>query len=146
MQPNLPLQRALSRGAGLSGKDGSAPRATQIKRLPLSAIIKEMASTLLRDPTRPPSPEAAHAALLLAHVAWNRQADLGKKRPDYRLMLHQFEASKPDLWAELTSADPEELIARLAAYRDLHHSEDRRYLLVCGMRDEEVYAEWHDPS
>jgi hypothetical protein len=42
---------------------------------PLSAIIKEMAFTVLRRPEAPPSTETAHTALLLAHIGWNRPID-----------------------------------------------------------------------
>jgi hypothetical protein len=45
-------------------------------------------------------------------------------------------------WAELISTDPEALITQLAAYRKRHHPNDHRYLVVCGMRDEQVHAEW----
>lgn len=107
---------------------------------PLSAIIKEMAFTILRRPEAPPSSEAAHAALLLAHIAWNRRSD--SQTLDYRPMLREFEASNPNLWDGLKSTDPDELIAELAAYRARHHRDDRRYLVVCGMRGESVHAEW----
>lgn len=107
---------------------------------PLSAIIKAMAFTILRRPEAPPSAEAAHAALLLAHIAWNRRTD--SRAPDYRLMLGEFEASNPNLWDELTSTDPDELIAELAAYRELHHRNDERYLVVCAMRGDHVHTEW----
>ncbi len=107
---------------------------------PLSAIIKEMAFTVLRRPEAPPSSEAAHAALLLAHIAWNRRSD--SQTPDYRSMLREFETSNPSLWDELKSSDPDELIAELGAYRALHHPNDRRYLVVCGMRGDKVHVEW----
>ena len=57
-------------------------------------------------------------------------------------MLAEFEASNPNLWQELKSANPEELIDELAAYRQLHHRNDQRYLVVCGMRGDKVHAEW----
>lgn len=41
-------------------------------RKPMSAILKEMALTTLVDPEATPSSEAAAAALLLSHVAWQR--------------------------------------------------------------------------
>lgn len=106
---------------------------------PLSAI-KDMAFRVLRRPEAPPSSEAAHAALLLPHIAWNGRADT--RRPDYRPMPTEFEASNPNPWQELKSADPEELIAELAAYRELHHRNDQRHLVVCGMRGDKVHAEW----
>ncbi len=43
----------------------------------MSQILKEMAMTLLKDPRAIPSSEAGHAALLPAHVAWNRS--IGQK-------------------------------------------------------------------
>lgn len=107
---------------------------------PLSGILKDMAFTVLRRPEAVPSSEAAHAALLFAHLAWNRRVDA--RTPDYRPMLSEFEASNPNLWAELTSTDPEALITQLAAYRERHHRNDHRYLVVCGMRGEQVHAEW----
>ena len=108
-------------------------------RRPLSAIMKDMAFTILRRPEAVPSSEAAHAALLLAHLAWNRRVDT--RMPDYRPMLGDFEASNPNLWAELISTDPEALITQLAAYRERHHPDDHRYLVVCGMRGEQVHTE-----
>lgn len=99
---------------------------------PLSAIIKEMAFGVLRRPEVPPSSEAAHAVLLFAHIAWNRRAD--SRTPDYHAMPGELEASNPKQWEELTSADPDELIAELTAYRERHHRSDERYLVVCGMR------------
>jgi hypothetical protein len=107
---------------------------------PLSAIMKEMAFTVLRRSEQRPSSEAAHAALLLAHIAWNRRTD--SPTPDYRQMLREFEGSNPNFWDELKSADPDQLIAELAAYREFHHQSDERYLVVCGMRGNNVHAEW----
>ncbi|MSO22270.1 MAG: hypothetical protein EXQ58_03240 [Acidobacteria bacterium] len=39
----------------------------------LSAIFKELAITLFVDTSHIASSEGAHAALLLVHVAWNRE-------------------------------------------------------------------------
>lgn len=114
-------------------------------RRPLSEIIKEMACTVLRQPEAEPSAEAAHAALLFAHVAWNRAAALGPFGPDYRPMLQEFEASNPGLWNELTSSDAEALIAELMTYKLAHHSQDRRHVVVCGMVGAKVHVEWMDP-
>jgi hypothetical protein len=113
---------------------------------PLSAIIKDMAFSLLREPEAVPSSEAAHAALLLAHIAWNRRVDVATPEPAYGPMLREFEASNPDLWNELKSTNPEELIGELVAHREAHYRDDRRFLVVCGMRDDKVHAEWIDRS
>jgi hypothetical protein len=108
--------------------------------------MKEMASTVFRNPEAVPSSEAAHAALLFAHIAWNQRADVGKRRPDFRPMLKEFEASRPSLWDELISRDADALIGRLAAYRDAHHPHDFRYLVVCGISEGKVHAEWCEPE
>jgi len=38
----------------------------------LSEVIKSIAVHMLAKPSRIPSTEAAHAALLFAHAGWNR--------------------------------------------------------------------------
>lgn len=114
-------------------------------RRPLSAIIKELSLTVLRQPEAVPSSEAAHAALLFAHVAWNRSRAIGVSATDYGPMLRQFEASNPRLWNELKSSDAELLIAELAAYKQAHYSNDHRHIVVCGMRGDNVHVEWIEP-
>ena len=114
-------------------------------RRPLSAIIKEMSLTVLCEPDLVPSSEAAHAALLFAHIAWNRATDLKARSPDYRSLLRQFEASNPALWNELKSSDPEALVAGLTAYKQVHHPHDHRQIVVCGMRGDNVRVEWIEP-
>ena len=99
-----------------------------------------MACTVLRQPEAQPSSEAAHAALLLAHVAWNRAAGFGT--PDYRPILREFETSNAGLWNELTSSDAEVLIAALGRYKQVHHLHDHRQVVVCGMRGDNVHVEW----
>jgi len=74
-----------------------------------------MSCAVLSQPEAEPSAEAAHAALLFAHVAWNRAAVFGARGPDYRPMLREFEASNPRLWDELKSSDAEALVTELAA-------------------------------
>jgi len=112
----------------------------------LSEIIKEMACVVLKNPEREPSSEAAHAALLMAHVAWNRANGLAAGQSAYLQMLRQFEESNPALWSELRSADTESLIAELVIYKEQHYQHDRRHLLVCGMRGDKVHVEWTHPA
>jgi hypothetical protein len=76
-------------------------------RRPLSEIIKEMSCTVLNRSDAVPSSEAAHAALLLAHVAWNRAEAIGAPSADYGPMLREFKMSKRDLWNELKLSDAE---------------------------------------
>ena len=116
-----------------------------VMRRPLSEIIKEMACTLMADPERVPSSEAAHASLLFAHAAWERAARPKAQGPVYRLVLRQFEVSNPAMWSELKCSDSEALIAELVAYKQAHHPDDRRQIVVCGMRGDNVRVEWMDP-
>jgi hypothetical protein len=105
----------------------------------------EMSCTVLSQPEAVPSSEAAHAALLFAHVAWNRAAAPGERGPDYRPMLREFEVSNQHLWKELKSSDAEALITELVAYKQGHHPNDRRRVVVCGMRSDNVHVEWIEP-
>lgn len=107
----------------------------------LSAVFKEMALTLFVEPSRVPSSEAAHAALLLVQVAWNREVD-GPLPDRYRQVLGAFERSRPNFWSELRSRDCEALIEELRLLKRQRYSEDRRRVLVCGMRGENVHIEW----
>jgi hypothetical protein len=117
-----------------------------LMRRPLSEIIKEMACTLLTDPGSVPSSEAAHVSLLLAHAAWERATRPRTRGPDYHPLLRQFESSNPNLWSELKSADAEALVVELTAYKQAHYSNDRRQIVVCGMRGDNVRVEWIDPQ
>jgi hypothetical protein len=114
-------------------------------RRKLSEIIKEMACVVLKDPARQPSAEAASAALLIAHLAWNRAIDAGPSRVPSEL-LRQFEASNRLLWQELKSDNPEALISELVAYKQLYYPADRRHLIVCGMVGDKVHVEWTEPT
>lgn len=112
--------------------DGARPK--------LSERLKEIALSALRDPEAVPSSAAAHAALLFAHVGWNRA--LGHLGGGYETILHGVTGGREDFWSELRSADPEVLIeaareAELAKYPD-----DRRVVLVCGIPDGRVHVEW----
>ena len=100
-----------------------------------------MAQSILVDPSCIPSSEAAHTALLLAHVAWNREIRGAEPFP-YEKMLEVFEKSKPDLWKEIRSADCECIIDEFRLYKQQHYPEDMRTVLVCGMRKGNVHIEW----
>lgn len=114
-------------------------------RRPLSAIIKEMACTLLANPAGVPSGEAAHTSLLFAHAAWERATRPTASLPDYHPMLRLFHASNPAMWSEFKSSDAEALVMELIAYKQAHYPDDQRQIVVCGMRDDNVRVEWIDP-
>lgn len=99
----------------------------------------EMAKTLLKDPVNPSS-EAAHAALLFAHVAWNRAN--GNKVISYRKVLNEFEYSNPDLWDEFKLTAHGEIIKSLIVYKNEYYPGDSRVIRVCGMRKNNVHVEW----
>jgi len=106
----------------------------------MSDIIKELAFLSLRNPHAIPSSEAAHAALLFAQVAWNRE--LGHDTPDYRELLNVFLRSNPNLWSELRSRDTEEMIEIMRKAKKQRYPMDRRVIVVSGMREQNVHVEW----
>jgi hypothetical protein len=106
----------------------------------MSDIIKELALLCFRETHKVPSSEAVHAALLMAHVAWNRS--LGHDIPDYMKLLQIFLRSNPNLWSELRSHDTEVLIETIQKAKEKSHLADRRAVVVCGMREGNVRVEW----
>ena len=81
----------------------------------LSAIIIEMAETVLARPGNMVCDEAAHVALLLAHVAWNReiQANGLPTRKQYEALLKEFAKSNREFVKDLRGHDFDTLIADL---------------------------------
>ena len=111
----------------------------------MSDIFKEMALTLFRVPNAIPSSEAAHATLLLTHVAWNRA--LGETFTDVECqrILRKFEKSRPALWVELRSRDWKSMINDLIEYKKEHYPDDKRIVVVCGINPQKnIHVEWHD--
>lgn len=106
----------------------------------------EMAKTLLKDPIDP-SNEAAHAALLFAHVAWNKAngiKDISYRW--YRKVLEEFEYSNPDLWDEFKLTVHRKIIKSLVAYKKEYYPRDFRIIHLCGMRKNNVHVEWEDAA
>ncbi len=112
----------------------------------LSEIMKEMSESLLRNPGGVPSPEAAHVALLFAHVAWNESVGLDHTRDGYRNVWETIEAENPALWNEFKSNDINAMIDGLVRYKTAHYPNDRRRILVCGMVPGKVHVEWLNPA
>ena len=106
----------------------------------MSAIMKKLALMSFRTPSKIPSSEAAHASLLLAHVAWNRA--LGHDTQAYKELLMVFSRSNPNLWSELRSRDAEALIETMRQAKERLYPTDRRAIVVCGMREGNVHVEW----
>jgi hypothetical protein len=110
----------------------------------MSEILKEMSEHLLRDPGGVPSSEAAHVALLFAHVAWNEGVGLDHAREGCRNVWETIEADNPELWDEFKSNDIDAMIDELVRYKREHYPGDRRRILTCGIPDGKVRVEWLD--
>ena len=111
----------------------------------LSAIIIEMAETVLARPENMVCGEAAHAALLLAHVGWNReiQADAPPTREQYEILLKEFAKSNREFVKDLRSDDFDALIAELRLYKRRTYPKDTRFISVCGTTPTgNVHVEW----
>ncbi len=108
----------------------------------MSEIMKEMAQILLRQLRKVPSSEAAHVALLFANIAWNECVGLNRAREGYRNVWEVIEAENPELWNEFKSNDINEMIDELVRYKKDHYPDDRRRILICGMREANVHVEW----
>ena len=108
----------------------------------MSEIFKEMALIVMKDPKSTPSSEAAHTALLLAHVAWNRAIGETFTDIECKRILRKFEKSRRTLWIELRSRDWKSLISALMDYKNKNYREDNRIVVICGMREGNVHVEW----
>jgi hypothetical protein len=108
----------------------------------LSTIIWELARMGFRDPQAVPSSEAAHAVLLFAHVAWNRT--LGHDLSAFEELLEVYVRSNPKLWSELCSRNAEALIKMMRQAKEQRYAADRRVVVVCGIREQNVHIEWCD--
>lgn len=122
----------------------------------MSAIMIELAEQVLAQPVEQTSDEGLHAALLLAHVAWNRTIDPDKAdtHGHYYDVLALFERENSRMRAELRSCDCEQLIRELMEFKRMDYPEDDRYIYTCGTTPEgNVHVEWmhtktenNDPS
>ena len=113
----------------------------------MSDIFKEMALTLFKVPNAIPSSEAAHAALLLTHVAWNRALNETFTDVECRRILRIFEKSRPALWAELRSRDWKSMINDLIEYKKERYPNDKRIAVVCGINPKQnIHVEWRYPT
>lgn len=108
----------------------------------MSQMLKQMAMTVLKAPASVPSTEAAHTALLLAHVAWNRAVGETFTDLECKRILRKFEKSRRSLWIELRSRDWKALIGELIEYKNKNFPDDKRIVVICGMRDGKVHVEW----
>ena len=112
----------------------------------MSKLILALAEQVLVQPTEKSSREAVAAALLLAHVAWNRAVDPlgGDQVGYYRKVLRALEAENPKCLRELKATDCEALIQDLVKLKATCYPTDDRIIRVCGITPENnVHVEWH---
>ena len=97
----------------------------------------EMAKQLLKKPSRVPSSESAHVALLLASVAWNREVvgDDFQNNKKYSYAIKDMEKYNPNLWNELISLDCETMISHLRKYKRQKYPHDAREITSCGTNE-----------
>ena len=112
----------------------------------MSKVILALAEQALVQPTERSSREAVAAALLLAHVAWNRAVDPlgGDQVGYYRKVLGALEAENPNCLRELKATDCEAIIQDLVKLKATRYPTDDRIIRVCGITAENnVHVEWH---
>jgi hypothetical protein len=112
----------------------------------MSKLILALAEQVLVQPTEKTSREAVAAALLLAHVAWNRAVDPlgGDQIGYYRKVLGALEAENPKCLRELKATDCEALLQDLVKLKVTRYPKDDRIIRVCGITAENnVHVEWH---
>jgi hypothetical protein len=112
----------------------------------MSKIILALAERVLAQPTEKTSSEGVAAALLLAHVAWNRAVDPlgGDQVGYYRKVLSALEKANPKYLRELKSTDLEGMIQELLNLKQALYPTDDRIIRVCGTTAESnVHVQWH---
>ena len=114
-----------------------------MKSKPASAILIEMAQSILRTDEDPPK-EIVYLAILLAQAAWNKS--LGTEiRPEFFQSLRDIERTHRGLWRCFRASDVSTLIDRLVALKQSHYPDDHRQIVRCSMTDEvKIRAEWRE--
>jgi hypothetical protein len=112
----------------------------------MSKILLGLAERLLAQPAERTSSEGCAAALLLAHVAWNRAVDpLGADQTrHYPKLLAALKAENPECLQELKSKDCEAMIEELVKLKLALHPGDDRIIELCALTPQHtVRVEWH---
>jgi hypothetical protein len=112
----------------------------------MSKLILGLAERVLAQAPEKTSSEGAAAALLLAHVAWNRAVDPlgGDQIGYYRKVLRALERENPKCRQELKSMDCEALIQELMHLKLALYPVDDRIIRLCGITERKtVRVEWH---
>ena len=109
----------------------------------LSAIIKEMAQRILKEPDAGSSEVATTAALMLASAAWNIAIGYNAVRDQVRRMADQFDWEDITPWVELRSGDSERLVSELVDYKRAHYPNDLRRVVATQLdAEDKVRVHW----
>jgi len=112
----------------------------------MSKVLLSLAERLLAQPVEKTSSEGAAAALLLAHVAWNRTVDplVADHVGHYRKLIAAFKAENPKCLKELTGTNCEAMIQELMTLKRSLYPNDDRIVRLCGFTPwHAVRVEWH---
>ena len=90
----------------------------------LSAILIELAETALAQPVESTSAEGLHAALMLAHVTWNRAIDLDASDTEGRYLSFMCAAQRRRAMSMLSGHT--DISNRTTLRRETVHPENRQ--------------------
>lgn len=112
----------------------------------MSEMMQEMSEHLLRNPDSASS-EAAHVALMLAHIAWNETVGLGNHRSSLRSAWETIEADKHEMWRDFKTDDVDAMIDELVEFKNKHFPDDQRRILACSTTPQSTLrVEWLAPA
>ena len=112
----------------------------------MSEMLKEMSEHLLRDPDRA-SLEAAHVALMFAHIAWNETVGLGNHRNGLRSAWETIAGDNHEMWGDFKTNDVDAMINELVEFKNKHFPEDQRRILACSTTPQSTLrVEWLAPA
>ena len=99
----------------------------------LSTALISMAETALKNSVKGIPSEVAHAALLLARIAWNREVTGDEFLTDesYFDMFSKFKKSHKFFEQYLEPSDWEALIMKLREFKRTHFPHDNRFITSC---------------
>jgi hypothetical protein len=106
-----------------------------------SAVLIELAMSVLRDPRNPPA-EVAYLAVILGCAAWNRSLGV-EPRAELLEQADSMLKSNPDFQRHFAKGEVEELLRRLQKEKERRFPQDLRQIVKCRMtQDGVVGAEW----
>ncbi len=102
---------------------------------------------LLKKPDTASSESATMAVLMLAGAARNSAIGDNAMRDQHRKLVDQIDWDDVKPWAELRTADSEQLIAELVEYKREHYPNDIRRVMATEMSPEgNVRVHWTEPE